>query len=396
MQTSIQTPAIARSVIEARKRYWKEGSGVQPYQRCSRDDLDRTKRDYIESTPTNNDRDKDCYKDRSSPEFLSSSSKNQCRLHRDQEQQESSNAMVQQVSYDQFILFGDSITQYSFDVNQRGYGSQLAHLFQRRLDVINRGFSGYTSEQAIHLLPQFLPRPNDQQQQLGKQEQEQGQEQAPQLPTRLQLSSSLSPSSKVQFLSIFFGANDACLPPSPQHVDLERYEQNLRSLIDMVHDPRSLTYSPETRVIIICPPVIDEERWAKRRQKQGRAMDREKGVTKKYAATCLKVGQEYQCRNDQQSPPQYHQVDVIDTWSLMTTQIESGQRTLQDYLIDGLHLASEGNNLIFEEIMKIIRSRYQEWDPEVMPMHAPWWGHLDLKQPEIDLLICANKTKKEL
>jgi len=27
-------------------------------------------------------------------------------------------------------------------VDERGFGAQLAHLFQRRLDIVNRGFSG--------------------------------------------------------------------------------------------------------------------------------------------------------------------------------------------------------------------------------------------------------------
>ncbi|KAG0255234.1 hypothetical protein BG011_005272 [Mortierella polycephala] len=259
---------------------------------------------------------------------------------------------------------------YSFDVNERGFGAQLAHLFLRRLDVINRGFSGYTTEQAIHLLPQFLPRSQ-------------------------QDSTSSSSQPKIQFLTIFFGANDACLLPSPQHVDLERYEQNLRTLIDTVHSPTSPTYSPETRIIVICPPTIDEDRWAIRRKGQGLMMDRDKDVTKQYAETCLRVAKEYEGKNDQRQSPQHSQVDVIDTWGLMTEQIESGKRTLGDYLRDGLHLASEGNNLIFEQIMKVIRSRFPEWDPDTMPMNAPWWGDLDRKHPETDLLICGNKVKAE-
>ncbi|KAF9577559.1 hypothetical protein BGW38_007148, partial [Lunasporangiospora selenospora] len=131
---------------------------------------------------------------------------------------------------------------------------------------------------------------------------------------------------KIQFLTIFMGANDACLPGSVQHVDLDQYESNLRSLIDSVHDPTSPTYSPETKIILICPPMIDEPRWAMRRAGQGIPMDRATG-------------------------------------------------------------------LFFDQIMGIIRRKYPEWDPEVMPMHAPWWGELDRANPEQDLLICDNKVK---
>ncbi|KAF9984426.1 hypothetical protein BGZ75_004025 [Mortierella antarctica] len=292
-------------------------------------------------------------------------------------------AMVQHVAYGSFLLFGDSITQYSFDVAERGFGAQLAHLFQRRLDVINRGFSGYTTEQAIHLLPQFLPRCSQQHQLQNNGSQQQQQEES---------QSSLG-KSKIEFLTLFFGANDACLASSPQHVDLERYERNLRALMDMIHSPGSPTYSPETRIIVICPPPIDQIRCALRRSQRGMKLDRDTDVTRRYAETCLRVAKEYQGRNHNGEQVSQGQVDVIDTWNIMMDQVKAGRHTLDEYLKDGLHLASQGNDVIFEEIMKIIRSRYPEWDPETMPMHAPWWGDLDPNNPEKDLLICGNKDR---
>ncbi|GJJ77631.1 isoamyl acetate esterase [Entomortierella parvispora] len=268
--------------------------------------------------------------------------------------------MLQHTSFDSFVLLGDSITQYSFDVDERGFGAQLAHLFQRRLDIVNRGFSGYTTEQAIHLLPQFLPRQNE------------------------------SAISKIQFLTIFLGANDACLPVSPQHVALDRYEQNLHTLIGMVHNPESPTYAPHVRIILIGPPVIDEDRWAIRRKERAMAMDRDKDVTRAYAERFLKLGRQYQQRNVEHAL-EHHQVDVVDTWGLMMAEIDAGRRDLNDYLKDGVHLAAAGNDLIFEQIMTIVRTRYPAWDPESMPMHAPWWGRLNRLNPETDLLVCGNK-----
>lgn len=51
---------------------------------------------------------------------------------------------------DQFILFGDSITQGSY-AQERGFafGAELTNRYVRRLDVINRGFSGYNTAQAL-------------------------------------------------------------------------------------------------------------------------------------------------------------------------------------------------------------------------------------------------------
>ncbi|KAH8066304.1 hypothetical protein JL722_737 [Aureococcus anophagefferens] len=41
------------------------------------------------------------------------------------------------------VLLGDSLTQYGF--GPEGWASRLAHRYQRRADVLNRGYSGYTS-----------------------------------------------------------------------------------------------------------------------------------------------------------------------------------------------------------------------------------------------------------
>ncbi|KAF9389434.1 hypothetical protein CPC16_005792 [Podila verticillata] len=272
-----------------------------------------------------------------------------------------SSSMVQHTAYDSFLLFGDSITQYSFDVNERGFGAQLAHLYQRRLDFINRGFSGYNSEEAIHLLPQFLPKSTS-------------------------LADPNTP--RAQFLTIYFGTNDSCLPDSIQHVALERYDANLRSLIDMVHHPQSPTYSPETKIIVICPGRLDEPKWALHRQEQGRPMDRSAAMTQQYAERCQAIGKEY---HDKHIGSRLHRVHVVDTWGKMTEQIETGKKTLAEHVHDGVHLGSAGNDLIFQEIMKIIQTHYPEWDPEKMSMHAPWWGDLDRSHSRKDLLIRANK-----
>ncbi|KAI8357180.1 SGNH hydrolase-type esterase domain-containing protein [Mortierella sp. GBAus27b] len=268
--------------------------------------------------------------------------------------------MVQHTAFDSFLLFGDSLTQFSFDVDHQGFGAQLANAYQRRLDVINRGFSGYTSDQGIHLLPQLLPR------------KEQQQERSP----------------KIQFLTICFGANDAVLESSPQHVPLERYKENLREMIGMVHDPSQPTYSPETRIILICPPPVDIPLWTARCESENKRMDKNKDSTERYSKACLEIGQEYQSKNSQQ-PPRHHQLHVIDAWTLVAEQL--GKGPLTDYLIDGVHLGFKGNKLFFDQIMKVVETHYPEWTPAKLPLNAPYWMNLDRQHPETDLLICANR-----
>ncbi|KAI5282867.1 hypothetical protein KEM54_002522 [Ascosphaera aggregata] len=62
------------------------------------------------------------------------------------------------VEYEQFILFGDSITEYSVDQSQ-GFTLHpaLQNDYLRRYDVLMRGYAGYTSEQGLWALEKFFP-----------------------------------------------------------------------------------------------------------------------------------------------------------------------------------------------------------------------------------------------
>ena len=55
----------------------------------------------------------------------------------------------------QIILFGDSITQFSFQTG--GWGAALANEYQRHADVVVRGYSGYNTRWALELLPSLFP-----------------------------------------------------------------------------------------------------------------------------------------------------------------------------------------------------------------------------------------------
>ena len=74
---------------------------------------------------------------------------------------------VSATQYPQFLMFGDSITEFSTLTLQ----PHLQTLYVRRMDVLNRGFGGYTSQTGLDVLRKFLdadlpsppttlPRPN--------------------------------------------------------------------------------------------------------------------------------------------------------------------------------------------------------------------------------------------
>ncbi|XP_027477416.1 isoamyl acetate-hydrolyzing esterase 1 homolog isoform X2 [Zalophus californianus] len=56
------------------------------------------------------------------------------------------------------LLFGDSITQFSFQ--QGGWGASLADRLVRKCDVLNRGFSGYNTRWAKIILPRIIRKGN--------------------------------------------------------------------------------------------------------------------------------------------------------------------------------------------------------------------------------------------
>ena len=105
----------------------------------------------------------------------------------------------EQRAYDQIILFGDSITQAS-ENQEKGFGfaPALRDDYIRRVDVVNRGFSGYTSQLALKVLPQFMPDPSQ---------------------------------ANVRMMTLFFGANDATVPGNAQHVPLADYVACLEAMV---------------------------------------------------------------------------------------------------------------------------------------------------------------------
>lgn len=137
------------------------------------------------------------------------------------------------------VCFGDSITEMGFVIEVRGYVAQLADRYARRADVLARGFSGYTTREAVRILDFAV---------LGE---------------------------KPDIVILFFGANDAVLPGQIQHVPLDEYRKNL---LDMAS---RIAVAGAWLVLVTPPPV--SERLIK---------NRTLGNTAAYAKTCINVARE--------------------------------------------------------------------------------------------------------
>ncbi|QDS68799.1 hypothetical protein FKW77_005993 [Venturia effusa] len=245
---------------------------------------------------------------------------------------------------DTFFLFGDSITQRGYD-QDLGFGwvAALSNAYQRKLNVINAGLSGYNTRMGLRVLPRILPKPEQ---------------------------------TKIRFLTIFFGANDARLPNTPQteqHVPIEQYRDNLKK---MIQHPLVQAHSP--RVILITPPPLDETLCAKLELEVWGidVVRRTAEVTSQYAQVVRDVGKEMN-------------IAVLDVWSAFMHKVgwEAGQPLigakgvpqkkgleLSTLLVDGLHLTGEGNKIVYQELMKLIAERWPEHRPEALAFDLPYWG----------------------
>ena len=182
---------------------------------------------------------------------------------------QSHNTAVYQVTHKQFsmstaalerpklLLLGDSLTQTSME----GWGGGLAHRYQRRADVLNRGMSGYNTrwyiEYAQHSGIWYEP-------------------------------------GKIALTTIFFGANDASLADQNphHHVPLDEYQANLKVLVAKTQES-----FPESQILLITPPPVHhEQRLIFQKQRYG---DKATGILErtmesagKYAEACKAVAKE--------------------------------------------------------------------------------------------------------
>ncbi|XP_021058066.1 isoamyl acetate-hydrolyzing esterase 1 homolog isoform X1 [Mus pahari] len=226
------------------------------------------------------------------------------------------------------LLFGDSITQFSFQ--QGGWGALLADRLVRKCDVLNRGFSGYNTRWAKIILPRLIRK-------------------GPGMENPV-------------VVTIFFGANDSSLKDEnpKQHVPLDEYSVNLR---DMVQYLRSVDI-PRERVILITPPPLCEAAWEKECILKGCKLNRLNSVVGEYANACLQVARD--CGTD-----------VLDLWTLM----QKDSQDFSSYLSDGLHLSPMGNEFLFLHLWPLLDKKVSS-----LPWLLPYWKDVEEAKPELSLL----------
>ncbi|GMJ14709.1 Guard-cell-enriched GDSL Lipase 28 [Hibiscus trionum] len=224
-------------------------------------------------------------------------------------------------------LFGDSITEQSFD--DGGWGAALANHFSRTVDVVLRGYSGYNTRWAFKVFDRVFP------------------------AAETGGSEGAAPPLAV---TVFFGANDACLPDGYaafQHVPVDEYKRNLHSIVSSLKNRW-----PKTLVILIAPPPIDEDERLRHPYAENPSglPERTNEAAGVFAKACVEAAGE--CG-----------IPVVDLW----TRMQQYPEWRKAFLSDGLHLTPEGNKVVFKEVMKKLNE-----------------GGISLGKLEVDLPVLAD------
>ncbi|SPO39528.1 uncharacterized protein PSFLO_05009 [Pseudozyma flocculosa] len=224
-------------------------------------------------------------------------------------------------------LIGDSLTQFSWTSN--GLAAVLADRYQRRLDVINRGFSGYNST----IVTGFVER-------LAREGDLDG----------------------VKLVTIWLGANDSVLPGEARAVDPQTYSSNLVRLVSLL--------PADARVLLLTPPPFCAAARAEHERANPdvvAAKDREEGHTRLYSSACLRAADEVRGSRGT--------VAAVELCYLMEDEAvrRYGDRDegLKKFLHDGVHLTQEGYKIVSNAVVQAIERHFPDLD--AASMRFPDW-----------------------
>lgn len=228
--------------------------------------------------------------------------------------------------YKKLVLFGDSITEFAYDPYattsgnpdqvQFLFGAYVTSKYNRRLDVVERGYAGFSTEQARKVYPVALLHLED-----------------------------------VVLGTIFFGTNDA-IDSGSQAVDLDTFLENMEYMID-------LALEKNIKLVVFGPTLHNPELWKKFYPEEAeagrfRSSERNKVYLEALKDLCARK-----------------QVAFGDLYSAFS------QHDDPDLLLaDGTHFSGEGYQVMAQVFDEAIRTFYPEFLPENLDVKLPWWTEI--------------------
>ncbi|KAJ2988982.1 hypothetical protein NUW58_g3698 [Xylaria curta] len=234
----------------------------------------------------------------------------------------------------------------------------LQHLCMRGLDVINRGFSGYNTKNALELLPQIFLPPS---------------------PTNPRIEylvcygagRATCPALSSVHPLVLLGANDACLPvpTSTQGVPIAQYKENLikRSSRRMLPDTDpALVITHEhikahnPKILLVTPPPLDEIRsFAIDLEKGHKERVRTAAISAQYSETVRQVAAEQGVMLiDLQKAVMEKAISMTPDYDPSGPPLgypEGKRGALERLLPDGLHMSGEAYKVLFDIVKPHIK-----------------------------------------
>ncbi|KAJ1752804.1 isoamyl acetate-hydrolyzing esterase [Coemansia sp. RSA 1821] len=283
--------------------------------------------------------------------------------------------------YDVLLAFGDSITQYAGDPENQGYLAYLSRLYQRQMDVLNRGFSGFNTTSAREIVSQVLP--------VTKQPSKYGllsplarwfgstDTSFFTLPSVNKDSETIWPerddafpqnSRALRICIFFFGTNDATISSWHQHTPIEKFRENLLYFVSLLRDPNSKHYSPSTKILFITPPPVGDRMVKEKAKIEGRWPFNRNSLARQYAQVVREVASkvnapyvdlyakiEALAKRDRENATANNEGNAVDF------------EGYDNYLVDGIHLNRLGNRLLYGMVLLTIRKNWPELEPFAPP-----------------------------
>lgn len=255
---------------------------------------------------------------------------------------------VYSLRFGKFLLLGDSITQRAFnpqpltDFIDSGYGDesdvnvvqefnlgcQLQADYTRRLDVLNRGFTGYNSDHYRVMIDKILEIEHDRSY------------------------------SKVRLVTLFLGSNDAAHAP-PDQVPYDRFIENMKYIMDQL-------IKRDIKVVLLGPAHYHKHLWERYNPGDVRnGITRDDETNLKYSEGIRGIAAEFH-------------VPFVDLFSKFD---EAGNPI--DMSQDGIHYNGEGYKVVYEGVKDAIKQWYPELVPANMPTVLPDWETIDLTRVTI-------------
>lgn len=232
------------------------------------------------------------------------------------------------MTWRKFLILGDSISQFGFS-EDGGWVCRVANLLQRKCDIVNRGFSGYNTDNIRVMMPSLM-------------KELQGQE--------------------ICGATILLGSNDSVTSDGIQHVPVAQYTENLSYIVDYLIKSTGLS---SNKIILITLPKKDDLEWAE-------------------ALKSLAPGQP-SFHFDRNVTDYVNAVKhVAESKGTLVADMNARMQSLGDeyksFLCDGLHLSKTGSQLLFDILEPLISNHIMNG----LKDYYPDWKDLKKGQSQID------------